>query len=210
MFRKRILQDHHCPWINNCVGLNNYRYFYSFLLWTCLGTFYLSALLTPVVLREGSILRIGEESYYQSLDKHEMHKNYNLRGKKERYTTKDIRDHSKAVEEPTFDSENMDKLKIVSSRRSLENSKYRLPASVVRSGSGPGYSFADVLYIQFEWILKALQEIRESEMALTLIFILSTAISFAVGLILSLHTYLGNSHFIPNQYNDQNENQNFL
>ena len=38
------------PWLNNCVGLNNYRYFYCFLLWTTIGTAYVVALLYPVVL----------------------------------------------------------------------------------------------------------------------------------------------------------------
>jgi hypothetical protein len=42
--------DHHCPFINNCVGQKNYAFFCRFLLWTTLCTTYLSAIILPQLL----------------------------------------------------------------------------------------------------------------------------------------------------------------
>lgn len=37
-----LKMDHHCPWLNNCVGFYNHRYFFLFCVYMCSGTIFIA------------------------------------------------------------------------------------------------------------------------------------------------------------------------
>ena len=53
--------DHHCPWINNCVGHHNHGHFIRFLVWVEIATGGLSIVLA---LKIRHIMRIWSGYYY--------------------------------------------------------------------------------------------------------------------------------------------------
>ena len=39
--RQVVKMDHHCPWVNNCIGINNQKFFILFCMYVGLASFYI-------------------------------------------------------------------------------------------------------------------------------------------------------------------------
>lgn len=58
-----LKMDHHCPWINNCVGFNNYKCFVLFLTYSFLYCVYVTLTTFPYFLRNWRSGLIGSGKF---------------------------------------------------------------------------------------------------------------------------------------------------
>ena len=160
--------------MNNCVGLNNYRYFYCFLLWTTIGTAYVVGLLYPVVLLGPQPMLRFNRRLSATHDLNGASSESPMTISKSSWTLYRSGNHS---EMGFFISSN-----VPSFHQDMVSTTIR--RKLLSTSSGIDWTVA------YDSIDNTLSQWRHDANILVMIFIFSFSISLAVSILLALHTYL--------------------
>ncbi|XP_055317033.1 palmitoyltransferase ZDHHC16 [Sitodiplosis mosellana] len=73
-----LKMDHHCPWLNNCVGYANHRYFFTYMLYTVIGSLFLIMFGVEIAY---NVLWLADDEEWSETEPLEGHPiTYNLTG----------------------------------------------------------------------------------------------------------------------------------
>ncbi|CAO3569655.1 unnamed protein product [Mortierella alpina] len=56
-----LRMDHHCPWVNGCIGFGNYKYFYLFIFYGSVAALWVVVTMVPLILQAFQDCELDQE-----------------------------------------------------------------------------------------------------------------------------------------------------